>query len=75
MDNKTLQKVKGGAELFGALLELDSTKGLLENHVDDLKIEISSSKKALRSVKSRYRIGAELYKKIYGHEVNLKKGK
>jgi hypothetical protein len=71
MDKKTLNEVKGGAELFGAMLELDSTKGILKNHIDDLKIEIASSKKALRSVEKRYKIGAELYKKNHGHEINL----
>lgn len=75
MNNKILQKVKGGAELYGALLELDGTKTVLECHIEDLKIEISSSRKALKSVKKRYQMGAELYKKHHGREVNLKQGK
>jgi bacteriocin-like protein len=75
MNKKELQNVKGGAELYGAMLELDSTKGILQNHLDDLKLEISSSRKALRGVDKRYKMGAELYKKIYGKDINLMKGK
>lgn len=68
INKKQLQEVKGGAELYGAMLELDSTKGILQNHIDDLKLEIASSKKALRGVDKRYKIGAELYKKTHGRE-------
>lgn len=71
MNKKQLAEVKGGAELFGAMLELDSTKGILQNHIDDLKLEMQSSKKALRSVDKRYKKGAELYKKLYGREINF----
>lgn len=73
INKKELQNVKGGAELYGAMLELDSTKDVLENHIEDLKLEISSSKKALRSVKKRYQMGAELYKKIHGREIKFSK--
>ena len=75
INKKQLQEVKGGAELFGAMLELDSTKDILRNHIDDLKLEIASSKKALRSVEKRYKIGAELYKKTHGREIDFMKRK
>ena len=73
MNKKELRDVKGGSELYGAMLELDSTKTLLEDHIHDLKLELTSAKQALRSTVKRFKKGEELYKKTYGKDINLKK--
>jgi hypothetical protein len=71
INRKLLAEIKGGAELFGAMLEMETTKTLLEGHIHDLEIELKSSKEALRSTKKRMKKGAEAYESIHNKSIHL----
>ena len=75
INKELLIDIKGGAELFGAMIELDGTKDLLEGHIHDLKLELKSAKAALRSTIKRMKKGEAVYKLIHNKSINLTKGK
>ncbi len=73
MSKKEIQSITRNSELYGALVELDYTKTLLEDQLKDLLIEVKSVKSAIRKTTKRFQIGSELYRKNHGKFILLKK--
>ena len=66
-----LLEVKGGAELYGAILELDSTKMLLTGHIEDLELELKASRAALMKTVTKIKKGEDVYRSIHNKSINL----
>ena len=75
MNKKEVFEITRNGELYGALLELDTTKFILEGHAESLTIQLKDVKKAIRVNKKLFENGSELYEKTKNKKPDFSKTK
>ena len=63
---KETNAIANNTELFGALVELDYTKKMLESHLEESLFQVKETKKAIRLTKKRFAAGVVIYEKTHG---------
>jgi hypothetical protein len=63
---KEIFEITCNTELFGALLELETTKIIVEYNIKELTEQLKDSKKSLRVINKKFGDGVVIYEKNHG---------